>query len=74
MRQQLGKRAPQAVDACEICVRAREAGSKLVSNYISGFQDDTLETMQHTLPLAPGLTTEMAPATLRREPLGDRAQ
>lgn len=55
-------------------MRVRKAGSMIASNYISGFQDDTLGTMQHTLTLAPELATETTPATLRRQPLGDRAQ
>ncbi len=44
----------------EICSTVRGAGINVISNYIFGFPDDTLETMQQTLDLALELNTEMA--------------
>lgn len=42
------------------CNTIRGAGVNVISNYIFGFPDDTMDTMQDTLDLALSLNTEMA--------------
>lgn len=60
VRQEVSKGSFRDVNIREICDTVREADIKIISNYIFGFPDDTLETMQQTLDLALELNTEMA--------------
>jgi coproporphyrinogen III oxidase-like Fe-S oxidoreductase len=43
-----------------VCEKVRANGMNIISNYIFGFPDDTLQTMGETLDLALELNTEMA--------------
>jgi anaerobic magnesium-protoporphyrin IX monomethyl ester cyclase len=60
VRKEVSKGSFQEVNIREVCSTVREAGINVISNYIFGFPDDTLETMQQTLDLALELNTEMA--------------
>ncbi|MBU6409006.1 MAG: B12-binding domain-containing radical SAM protein, partial [Verrucomicrobia bacterium] len=44
----------------QVIKTVRDAGLYVISNYIFGFPEDTLQTMQQTLDLALELNTEMA--------------
>ncbi len=44
----------------DICASVNDADIKIISNYIFGFPEDTIDTMQETLDLAMELNTEMA--------------
>jgi len=60
VRQDVAKGSFLDVNIREICKLVNDADINIISNYIFGFPDDTLETMQQTLDLALELNTEMA--------------
>ena len=60
IRQEVSKGSFAEVNIREVCRHIHESGIHIISNYIFGFPDDTLETMQQTLDLALELNTEMA--------------
>ncbi len=60
VRQEVSKGSFKEVNIREVCNTIREADIKIISNYIFGFPDDTLDTMRETLDLAKELNTEMA--------------
>jgi radical SAM superfamily enzyme YgiQ (UPF0313 family) len=60
VRKEVSKGTFQEVNIREVCSTVRGAGIHVISNYIFGFPDDTLQTMQQTLDLALELNTEMA--------------
>ena len=60
VRQEVSKGSFQEVDIKDICRTISDAGIHTISNYIFGFPEDTLDTMQETLDLALELNTEMA--------------
>jgi radical SAM superfamily enzyme YgiQ (UPF0313 family) len=60
VRQEVSKGSFKDVNIREVCQIVQKSGIKIISNYIFGFPDDTLETMQETLNLALELNTEMA--------------
>jgi radical SAM superfamily enzyme YgiQ (UPF0313 family) len=60
VRQEVSKGSFKDVNIRDICQTIRGAEINIISNYIFGFPDDTLETMQETLDLALELNTEMA--------------
>lgn len=60
VRQEVSKGSFRDVNIREICQTVRNADINVISNFIFGFPDDTLETMQETLDLALELNTEMA--------------
>lgn len=60
VRQEVSKGSFKEVNIREVCNTIRDADINIISNYIFGFPDDTLETMQETLDLALDLNTEMA--------------
>ncbi len=60
VRQEVSKGSFKEVNIREVCKIINEADINIISNYIFGFPEDTLETMQETLDLALELNTEMA--------------
>lgn len=60
VRREMSKGSFQEVNIRDICDTIRTADINVISNYIFGFPDDTLETLQQTLDLALELNTEMA--------------
>lgn len=60
VRQEVSKGSFKEVNIRDVCTSISNAGINIISNYIFGFPDDTLETMQQTLDLAIELNTEMA--------------
>lgn len=60
VRQEVSKGSFRDVNIRDICQTVRNADINVISNFIFGFPDDTLETMQETLDLALELNTEMA--------------
>ena len=60
VRKEVSKGSFQELNIRDVCATVRDAGINVISNYIFGFPDDTLETMQQTLNLALELNTEMA--------------
>lgn len=60
VRQEVAKGSFREVNIRTVCGKVREEGMNIISNYIFGFPDDTIETMQETLELAMELNTEMA--------------
>jgi radical SAM superfamily enzyme YgiQ (UPF0313 family) len=60
VRQEVSKGSFQEVNIRAVCDKVRTAGMNVISNYIFGFPNDTLETMKETLDLALELNTEMA--------------
>jgi anaerobic magnesium-protoporphyrin IX monomethyl ester cyclase len=60
VRQEVSKGSFKDVNIREVVQTTRASGMNVISNYIFGFPDDTLETMQQTLDLALELCTEMA--------------
>lgn len=59
VRKEVSKGSFKDVNIREVVCEVRESGLNVISNYIFGFPDDTLETMQQTLDLALELCTEM---------------
>lgn len=60
VRQEVSKGSFQEVNIRAVCDGVRAEGMNVISNYIFGFPDDTIDTMQETLDLALELNTEMA--------------
>lgn len=60
VRQEASKGSFQEVNIREVCKTINDSDIKIISNYIFGFPEDTIETMQETLDLAMELNTEMA--------------
>ena len=60
VRQEVSKGSFQEVNIRDICKVINDADIKIISNYIFGFPEDSIETMQETLDLAIELNTEMA--------------
>jgi radical SAM superfamily enzyme YgiQ (UPF0313 family) len=60
VRQEVSKGSFKDVNIREIVKTTRSTGMNVISNYIFGFPDDTMETMQQTLDLSLELCTEMA--------------
>lgn len=60
VRQEVSKGSFQEVNIREVRRVIGDAGIHVISNYIFGFPEDTMETMQETLELALELNTEMA--------------
>lgn len=60
VRQEASKGSFQEVNIREVCKTINDSDIKIISNYIFGFPEDTMETMQETLDLAMELNTEMA--------------
>lgn len=60
VRQEVSKGSFKEVNIRDICSAVRASGLNVISNYIFGFPDDTLQTMGETLDLALELNTEMA--------------
>lgn len=60
VRQEVSKGSFQEVNIRAVCDGVRAEGMNIISNYIFGFPDDTMQTMQETLDLALELNTEMA--------------
>jgi anaerobic magnesium-protoporphyrin IX monomethyl ester cyclase len=60
IRREVSKGSFQEVNIRQVAKTIQEHGLKIISNYIFGFPDDTLDTMRQTLDLAMELNTEMA--------------
>jgi radical SAM superfamily enzyme YgiQ (UPF0313 family) len=60
VRQEVSKGSFKEVNIRDVCNTVGDAGIYIISNYIFGFPEDTIETMQQTLDLALELNTEMA--------------
>lgn len=60
IRREVSKGSFQEINIRQVARTIQESGINIISNYIFGFPDDTLETMQQTLDLALELNTEMA--------------
>jgi radical SAM superfamily enzyme YgiQ (UPF0313 family) len=60
VRQEVSKGSFKEVNIREVCETVSNSGIKIISNYIFGLPEDTIETMQQTLDLAIELNTEMA--------------
>ena len=60
VRQEVSKGSFQEVNIREVCKTIADADINIISNYIFGFPEDTMATMQETLDLALELNTEMA--------------
>ena len=60
VRQEVSKGSFKEVNIRDVCKTIQEADINIISNYIFGFPEDTMETMQQTLDLALELNTEMA--------------
>ena len=60
IRQEVSKGTFKEVNIRKIVKEIRDADINVISNYIFGFPDDNMESMNHTLDLALELNTEMA--------------
>jgi radical SAM superfamily enzyme YgiQ (UPF0313 family) len=60
IRREVSKGTFEDINIREVVRAIRDSGINVISNYIFGFPDDTLDTMQQTLDLALELNTEMA--------------
>jgi anaerobic magnesium-protoporphyrin IX monomethyl ester cyclase len=60
VRQEVSKGSFKEVNIRDVCKSIQESGINIISNYIFGFPEDNLQTMQETLDLALELNTEMA--------------
>lgn len=60
VRKEVSKGSFQEVNIRDICATVRAADINVISNYIFGFPEDTMDTMRQTLDLALELNTEMA--------------
>lgn len=60
IRREVSKGSFEEVNIREVIRTVRDSGMHVIANYIFGFPDDTLETMQQTLDLALELNTETA--------------
>jgi anaerobic magnesium-protoporphyrin IX monomethyl ester cyclase len=59
VRQEVSKGTFKEVNIREVSQTIGDAGINIISNFVFGFPDDTLETMQETLELAMELNNEM---------------
>ena len=60
VRQEVSKGSFKEVNIRDVCKTIGDTDISIISNYIFGFPDDTMSTMQETLDLALELNTEMA--------------
>jgi anaerobic magnesium-protoporphyrin IX monomethyl ester cyclase len=60
IRREVSKGSFQEVNIRQVAKTIQDSGINIIANYIFGFPDDTLESMQQTLDLAIELNTEMA--------------
>lgn len=60
IRREVSKGSFEEVNIREVIGTVRASGINVIANYIFGFPDDTIETMQQTLDLAMELNTETA--------------
>lgn len=60
VRQEVSKGSFKEVNIREVCKTINDADINIISNFIFGFPEDTVETMQQTLDLAIELNAEMA--------------
>ena len=60
VRQEVQKGSFKEVNIRDVCKTISDAGVNIISNYIFGFPEDNLDTMNETLDLALELNTEMA--------------
>jgi anaerobic magnesium-protoporphyrin IX monomethyl ester cyclase len=60
VRQEVSKGSFKEVNIREVCKTISDADINIISNYIFGFPEDTMDTLQETLNLAIELNTEMA--------------
>lgn len=60
IRQEVSKGSFEEINIRDVCRTINDQGINIIANYIFGFPDDTLQTMQQTLDLALELNTEMA--------------
>ncbi len=60
VRQEVSKGSFREINIRDVCASIHDADIHIISNYIFGFPDDDLQTMQETLDLALELNTEMA--------------
>tara|TARA_B100000686_G_scaffold353924_1_gene461574 strand:+ start:1515 stop:3071 length:1557 start_codon:yes stop_codon:yes gene_type:complete len=60
VRQEVSKGSFKEVNIRDICSTVRASGINVISNYIFGFPEDNIQTMEETLDLALELNTEMA--------------
>jgi anaerobic magnesium-protoporphyrin IX monomethyl ester cyclase len=60
VRQEVSKGSFKEVNIREVCKTISDADINIISNYIFGFPEDNMATMQETLNLALELNTEMA--------------
>lgn len=60
VRQEVSKGTFKEVNIRDVCKTIGDADINIISNYIFGFPEDNLSTMQETLDLALELNTEMA--------------
>lgn len=60
VRQEVSKGSFKDINIRAVCKTVQDNDIKIISNYIFGFPEDTMETMQQTLDLALELNTEMA--------------
>lgn len=60
VRKQVSKGSFKEVNIRDVCESVRSTGMNIISNYIFGFPEDDMKTMQETLDLAVELNTEMA--------------
>lgn len=60
VRQEVSKGSFKEVNIRDVCKTIADADINIISNYIFGFPEDDLSTMQETLDLALELNTEMA--------------
>ena len=60
VRQEVSKGTFREINIRDVCNTISSSDINIISNYIFGFPDDTLETMKQTLDLALELNTEMA--------------
>lgn len=60
VRQEVSKGSFAEVNIRDVCKTIGDSEIYIISNYIFGFPEDTLDTMQETLDLAMELNTEMA--------------
>ena len=60
VRQEVSKGSFKDVNIRDVCKTISNADINIISNFIFGFPEDTLKTMQQTLDLALELNTEMA--------------
>ena len=60
VRQEVSKGSFKEINIRDVCKTITDADINIISNYIFGFPEDTIETMEQTLELALELNTEMA--------------